>query len=72
MANKTPNTAKLEPFTSETARVAARKSAEKRAQAEPLKPVSVKVFARQHAEIIRRGENLSELVRRLLDEHLNT
>lgn len=70
MPNPAPDTTHLKPFTPTTAREAAAKSAAKRASKEPLVAVNVKVYERQKRECIRRGLNLSQLIRALLDEHL--
>lgn len=69
MANKNPDMSKLEPFTPEEARKAARKSALKRQPPEPTVPVGIRIFARQQKKMREMKVSPSKLIRNLLDRH---
>lgn len=67
------NTSGLMPpvRTTEQARALAAHGAGRPASSRPLKPWSGKLYADQLEELSKRGVNASELIRRLLDEHLS-
>ena len=61
----------LTPFTPETARAAAQRSAEVRRRAGPRVKFELTIEAHQDAELRRRGLKRGELLRRLLAEYLS-